>query len=139
MINALIESVNEEITRAYLKSLYTNTLLDSLLNKTSVSVTSYERPRSNTPPSSNEKDIWKTFTFLNDNDFTDNTDIINHRSKNMINGDLISSSASNRIIKDLFSVPPRNKHIPTPKSRSSATNSDTPFSTPSFSSASNKS
>jgi hypothetical protein len=139
MINALTESVGEGTTRAYLKSLCTDASLDSLLGKTCASITSCERPRPGTPPSSGEEDIWKTFTFLNDDNFTDDTDVINNMPRDVIDGDLVSSLASNRILEDLFGVPPRSEHVPTPESRSSATNPDTPFSIPASSSAGNES
>jgi hypothetical protein len=45
MINAFIESVSERITRAYLKSLYTDASLNSLFSKISASIISCERPR----------------------------------------------------------------------------------------------
>jgi hypothetical protein len=47
-----------------------------------------------TPPSSGEEDIWETFTFLNDDDFTDDTDVINNMPRDVIDGDLVSSLAS---------------------------------------------
>ena len=91
MIRVLHEHVNQEATRAYLKLLCTNASLDNLLSKTygSKSFLKKQRPKA---PSNGEENIRKTLTYLNDNDFTDEIDTIDKKSRNMINGRIFPPS-----------------------------------------------
>jgi hypothetical protein len=82
MIRVFYEYVDQKITKAYLKSLYTDTSLDNLLGKTCESKSFLEKQRLGTP-SNGEKNIRKTLICLNDDDFTDETDAIDKRSRNM--------------------------------------------------------
>ncbi len=95
MIRVLHEHVGQEATRAYLKSLCTDTSLDNLLGKTCGSKSFLEKQRPGTP-SSDEENIRKTLTCLNDDDFTDETGAIDKRSRNMIDGRLFPPSTSQR-------------------------------------------
>src|SRR6266536_1516359 len=83
IIRLLHEHVGQEATRAYLKSLCTNTSLDNLLGKTYGSKSFLEKQRPGTP-SNGEENIRKTLTCLNDDDFTDETGAIDKRSRNMM-------------------------------------------------------
>lgn len=118
MINALTESVNEKIIRIYLKSLSTDALLDSLLSKINTNIISCERLYS----FSDEEIIWKTFTFLNNDNFIDSTDVINNIFWDVINSDSVSSSVLNYIMKDLFNVFLRSEYASTSEFCSSVIN-----------------
>src|SRR6266498_1353353 len=99
MIRVLHEHVNQEATRAYLKLLCTNASLDNLLSKTygSKSFLKKQRPKA---PSNGEENIRKTLTYLNNDDFTDETGAIDKRSRNMIKNKLFSPSTSRRFMLD---------------------------------------
>jgi hypothetical protein len=99
MIRVLREHIGQEATRAYLKSLCTDASLDNLLGKTCGSKSFLEKQRPGTR-SNGEEDIRKTLTCLNDDDFTDETDAIDKRSRNMIEGRLFPPSTSRRFMLD---------------------------------------
>jgi hypothetical protein len=125
-IQVLRENVDQNAARAYLKSLCTDASLDRLLGGSCRSKSAWKQEHPSTPPQS-EEDIWRTFTSLNDNDVTYDTNDLGSNSPLMADRGPSSSPALNSLGADLFHLISQSTKLPSPLTSLSVFNSERPF------------
>ena len=112
-IQELHDNVGQEAAKAYLKSLCTNASLDMLFGANHRSINHSEKQPTSLP-SQMDEDIWKTFTFLDEDPMTDYIDRSDTGHHSLTHTRPYSSLAADGLEDGLLTLPSHNADISGP-------------------------